>query len=155
MLNLNHLKLNSSHLLSILLFLVGCFLGNKFGNSGEKQSLSQEQNQQQAQNHGLNAQNGCVAETGKKTNPDGSIEDFFRFRAAAQANLNSNQSQSSDQKQKIEPQEPSIDIFAGGGASSKGQGWGAAEAITGRHSFEYLTNGPEYIGIYKIKVFSF
>lgn len=146
-------KLNYFLLLSA--FALGCFIGNKFSNSSTPPAMEQHQAQDQGQKQGQDAQGGCLAEVGKKTNPDGSIEDFFRFRASMQAQQGQNSNQSQAQDQKIIPVDSTIDIFGGGGVSSKKQGWGAAEAITGKHSFEYLTNGPEWIGLYKIKLISF
>jgi hypothetical protein len=139
----------------LLIFAFGCFIGNKFSNSSAPPAMEQHQAQDQGQKQGQDAQGGCVAEVGKKTNPDGSIEDFFRFKANMKANQGQNSNQSQAQEQKITPVDSTIDIFGGGGVSSKKQGWGAAEAIAGRHSFEYLTNGPEWIGLYKIKLISF
>lgn len=144
-----------NYFLLIAVFSIGCFIGNKFSNSSAPPVMDQYQAQDQAQKQGQDAQGGCVVESGKKTNPDGSIEDFFRFRASMQAQQGQNSNQSQAQEQKITPQQSTIDIFGGGGVSSKKQGWGAIEAVAGSHNFEYLTNGPEWIGLYKIKLLSF
>lgn len=133
--------------------IAGIFIGKNLDGFG-KPEVKQEQTQQQAQNQDQKAQSGCVAEVGKKTNPDGSIEDFFRFKASSDVSQGSGQSQAASQTQVVLSQS-SIDIFSGAGLNSKLQGWGAVEIIAGRHSLEYLTNGPEYIGLYKIKLFSF
>lgn len=145
-------KLN--YFLLAFAFAVGCFIGNRFKDSPPP-AVSQNQSQDQSQDQGQKALGACVAEVGKKTNADGSVEDFFRFRANMKANQGQNSAQAGTQSQVLVQADASIDIFAGGGASSKGQGWGAAEAITGKHSLEYITNGPEWIGLYKIKVLSF
>lgn len=150
--------MKSSASIGLFIFAFGAFIGNNFKGSGKKTeapAISQEQTQQQAQNHGQSAQNGCVAEVGKKTNPDGSIEEFFRFRASQGVSQAASSDQSAAQSQKIGADESKIDVFAGGGLSSSIHGWGAVEVISGRHSVEYLTNGPEYIGLYKFKILSF
>jgi hypothetical protein len=145
----------SNAFLMLFIFAFGCFIGNRFKGSDRPPKASQEQNQAQAQKANQESSQDCSVEVGKKTNPDGSIEDFFRFRALNKANQGQDQSQAQAQKQEIKENEPFLTIFGGGGFSSKIQGWGSVEAITGRHSFEYLSNGPEHIGLYKVKILSF
>lgn len=146
-------KMIQKYSLLIAALIAGIFIGKNLDGFG-KPKAEQKQEQKQGQNQAQNAQSGCVAEIGKKKNADGSIEDFFRFRASSDVSQGSGQSQAASQTQVVS-NERSVDLFAGAGLSSKIKGWGAVEVIAGRHSFEYLTNGPEYVGLYKIKVISF
>lgn len=147
-------KLNA--LLMLAIFAFGCFIGNRFKDGqAPPPDISQAQAQSQDQKQAQESSQDCSVEVGKKTNPDGSIEDFFRFRAQNKLNQGQENQQAQAQKQEIKQNEPKIDIFGGGGLSSEFQGWGSVEAITGRHSFEYLSNGREHIGLYKIKILSF
>ena len=135
-------------LLMLAIFAFGCFVGNKFKDGqAPPPDMKQTQAQSQDQTQDQESSQDCSVEVGKKTNPDGSIEDFFRFRAHNKLNQGQANQQAQVQQQEIKQNDPSIEIFGGGGISSKFQGWGAVEAITGRHSFEYLSNGHEHIGI--------
>lgn len=146
-------KFNS--FLMLFVFSIGCFIGNKFQSRPEHPGISQDQNQQQAQGQAQESSQDCSVEVGKKTNADGSIEEFFRLRAANALKQGQDQGQAQAQKQQINQNESKIDIFGGAGLSTKIQGWGSIEAVTGRHSLEYLTNGHEHIGLYKVKILSF
>jgi hypothetical protein len=147
-------KTNS--ILMLVIFAFGCFIGNRFKNDQTPPTMSQQQDQKQDQAMNQESSQDCSVEVGKKTNPDGSIEEFFRLRALNNAKQGMNQAQAQTQKQEIKPQASTIDIFGGAGASSKIQGWGAVEVVlSNKHSFEYVSNGSEWIGFYKVKILSF
>ncbi len=144
-----------SLILGLAVFAFGAFVGNRFKENAPP--LKIEQSQQQAQGQSMNQEStqDCQAEVSKVTHPDGSVEEFFKLRSSAKLSQASSQDQTQAQVQKITPEDSSIDVFGGGGAGNQLKPMASVEVIFGKHSVEYISNGHEWIGLYKIRLLQF